>query len=237
MHRLDFRQKFIYVKFMPEQKLECVVFDFDGTLAELTIDFDLMRERVAALAAEYLSEPPPHNGLAVLEWIEELCGLHAAALNGFAERAAALVRGMEVEAARDGLVFEFTDGIFADLNSRGVKTAVITRNCTDAVRAVHPKIFSLTRAVITRDDAPKVKPDPAHLLDALAILGVHPGSALMVGDHPMDILTGKRAGTMTAGVLTGSGGRRDLESAGADIMARDAERLVRELAARGLIGG
>lgn len=237
MHRLDFRQKFIYVKFMPQQQLECVVFDFDGTLAELTIDFDLMRERVAALAAEFLGEPPLHNGRAVLEWIEELCGLHAAALNGFAKRAAALVRGMEIEAARDGLVFKFTDMVLADLDARGIKTAVITRNCTDAVRAVHPEIFSLTRAVITRDDAPKVKPDPAHLLDALGMMGVRPGSALMVGDHPMDILTGKRAGTMTAGVLTGSGGRRDLESAGADFLAQDAERLMRMLAARGLIRG
>jgi phosphoglycolate phosphatase len=40
----------------------------------------------------------------------------------------------------------------------------------------------------------------------------------MVGDHPMDIQTGKDAGAFTIGVLTGYSGREALEQAGADMV-------------------
>jgi phosphoglycolate phosphatase-like HAD superfamily hydrolase len=47
-----------------------------------------------------------------------------------------------------------------------------------------------------------VKPDPLHLHLALERLGVSPADAVMVGDHVMDVLGGKAAGTRTLGVLT-----------------------------------
>jgi phosphoglycolate phosphatase len=222
---------------MPDAAIDCLVFDFDGTLASLTIDFDLMRGRVAELAGEFLGSPPEHEGRAVLEWIEELAPVLEKAVggNGFAGRAAALVREMEIEAAAHGVVFRFTDVLLADLERAGVLSAVITRNCTDAVRTVHPEIFSLAGVVLTRDHVDRFKPDPAHLTTALDRLGAAPGRSLMVGDHPMDVETGKRAGTLTAGVLTGSGDRAALLGAGADFIARDAGELLTRLKAEGLI--
>ena len=71
--------------------------------------------------------------------------------------------------------------------------------------------------LLTRDDVEKVKPDPQHLLDALSMLDSEPEKALMVGDHMMDILAGKRAGTRTAAVLT-LRSREDFEEAAPDLI-------------------
>jgi len=47
----------------------------------------------------------------------------------------------------------------------------------------------------------------------------------MVGDHPIDILAGKRVGMKTIGVLTGRTKREEFEKAGADYILRDASEI------------
>jgi phosphoglycolate phosphatase len=49
-------------------------------------------------------------------------------------------------------------------------------------------------------------------------LAADPKFAAMVGDHPMDIKTGKDAGVYTVGVLSGHSKVDDLKKAGADII-------------------
>lgn len=51
----------------------------------------------------------------------------------------------------------------------------------------------------------------------------------MVGDHPIDIETGKRAGAMTAGVATGRISVSELRQAGADFVAEDCMQLINML--------
>lgn len=114
-------------------------------------------------------------------------------------------------------------------------TAIITRNCSDALRAVFPDAHETVGAVLTRDDVERVKPDPEHLGNALERLGVTPAAALMVGDHPLDVETGKRAGTMTAGVLSGGYDREMLVAAGADFVVEDCGELRQALAVAGLL--
>jgi phosphoglycolate phosphatase len=60
------------------------------------------------------------------------------------------------------------------------------------------------------------KPHPAPVLWAASQLGLPPEACVMVGDTSLDILSGKRAGAQTVGVLSGFGLQRDLESSGAD---------------------
>jgi phosphoglycolate phosphatase len=50
----------------------------------------------------------------------------------------------------------------------------------------------------------------------LDILGVSPQDSLMVGDHPLDILTGQRVGAMTLGVTCGHASRDQLKAASPD---------------------
>lgn len=51
------------------------------------------------------------------------------------------------------------------------------------------------------DDGPKAKPEPDLLLDLIDKYSLDPESTLMVGDLPMDIVAGKKAGVKTAAVL------------------------------------
>jgi phosphoglycolate phosphatase len=53
---------------------------------------------------------------------------------------------------------------------------------------------------------------------ALNILGGSAKHTLMIGDHPLDIKTGRGAGTKTCGVLTGHFQKNDFIEAEADLV-------------------
>jgi phosphoglycolate phosphatase len=186
-----------------ERKINAVVFDFDGTLAHQVIDFTEMKRRVAAAASAWLGRRPEPNGTPALEWIEELARDIEVGQAGqgrrFFDAAHAVIRDMECEAASRGGLFPFVRKMLRDLGGRGVDTAIITRNCAQAVEAVFPDALDYCRAVLPREAVARVKPDPGHLRSAMEILGALPETTLMVGDHPLDIETGRRAGTRTAG--------------------------------------
>ncbi|MCX7817366.1 MAG: HAD hydrolase-like protein, partial [Syntrophales bacterium] len=71
-----------------------------------------------------------------------------------------------------------------------------------------------------------VKPDPEHLMIALNVLDILPPQAVVVGDHPIDILLGQRVGTVTVGVLTGSSTYGELVAAGAHFIIERVELLI-----------
>lgn len=209
------------------RQVRAVVFDFDGTLATLTIDFAAMKAELLALAREVLPGAEAPGETPALEWMERLLLPRTKAVSFDVEalrrRLEARIKDIEVAAARSGELFDFARPVLNRLRREGVRTAIITRNCSRALFSVFPEAAELTDGVFTRDDVRRVKPDPGHLLAALHRLGVGPGAAAMVGDHVLDIETGKRAGTLTAGVLTGACSRRDLVAAGADIVADDGQ--------------
>jgi phosphoglycolate phosphatase len=215
------------------RKINAVVFDFDGTLARLVIDFPEMKRRVAGVAAAWLAARPEPDGLPALEWVQVLARDIEAARPGqgpvFFAAAHAAIQAMEIEAAGRGGLFPFARKMLRDLEHWGVAAAIITRNCGRAVDAVFPDAADCCRAVLPREAVARVKPDPGHLLAALDIVGVPPEEALMVGAHPLAIETGRRAGTRTAGVATGRITQEALRAAGADWTAPDAAQLVSRL--------
>ena len=80
--------------------------------------------------------------------------------------------------------------------------------------------------VVGADSVTMAKPHPEPVLKTLAAMGVPPEEALVVGDMPVDILMGKRAGTMTCGVIYGNSSRKELEEAGADHIIDDLPTLL-----------
>jgi len=81
-------------------------------------------------------------------------------------------------------------------------------------------------AFLPRDAVRHTKPHPEHLGRCVELLGVHASRVLMVGDHPMDIRTGRQAGTATAGVLTGNSTASALREEGADHVLEDATQVL-----------
>ena len=210
--------------------IHAVIFDFDGTLAKLNIDFLLMRQAVLDLVGDYAV---PMNGLSnlyVLEMIEAaqelISEIHPKKEESFLEQAVALITKIEIEAAKKGELIGGTRDMLAELKRRNIKAGVITRNCQAAVSTVFPDIFDYCNTIITREMTCNVKPHPEHLLVALQSLGVAPELSSMVGDHPMDIKIGKHAGTLTIGVLTGYSTSAELIEAGADIIIDKAADII-----------
>lgn len=213
-------------------KIESFIFDFDGTLAELRLNFAEMKLRLNLLAESYSAPAPPAPPapfLPVLEWLAWLDGSireSGGLADGFRREALRLISAMELEAARNGALFPFTRPLLKMLAAKGAKTAIITRNSEAAVRLVFPDISDFCPAFFSRDHVTSPKPDPAHIIHALEFVRADLRTAIMIGDHPMDIQTGKAAGIMTAGVCSGGSSRDELAMAGADWVADDCQKLI-----------
>ncbi len=221
------------------KKLEAIIFDFDGTLAELRLNFPEMKRRLGVLAQEYFPEPLAPPNVPALEWLEDLTArLHHRdedAAQELEARANALIQAIEIEAAHGAVLFPFTRPLLRELQEEGIRVAIITRNCEEAVRMVFPDIDRYCAVFLARNHVHRVKPDPAHLFRSLEAIAAAPASALMVGDHPLDVQTGKSAGIRTAGVWSGNASADDLARAGADFTARNCEELIAILRTRSLL--
>ncbi|MCK9229705.1 MAG: HAD family hydrolase [Syntrophales bacterium] len=202
--------------------VSAVVFDFDGTLAELNVDFRRMRTRVLESIRSHGEYPESFEELFALEMVagasRMIAARNPAEADEFRRQAMEIIREAEMEGAARGNIFDGIPAMFLDLRERNIRTAVVTRNCREAVCTIYPAIEDHADLLVARDGIIRVKPDPGHLLAALERLEVPSGKAFMVGDHPMDIETGKAAGTFTAGVLTGLSSRESLLEAGCDVI-------------------
>lgn len=196
------------------------MFDFDGTLAHLTLDFNVLNTAVHEAVREIFPDALPFTPPA-LEWVaaclENLGPGRDELKQRLRLRAEEALLAVEVEAARQGSLFPHTRELLQNLRANGLRGGVITRNCRPAVLTAFPDLEEFC-PLLAREDVPKTKPDPEHLLRMLDILGVTPKESLMVGDHPLDILTGKRAGTMTMGVTCGHASYARLREAEPDLI-------------------
>ncbi len=216
---------------MPELKIRkkiinTIIFDFDGTLAKLNIDFQKMREIITELIVAFGIMENQIQTNFVLEKIDAAFEILTQRSNKdakhFLTEANAVIEKIETDAADKGELFDHTKKLLTSLPAMNISCAIITRNCAKAVKIVFPDILSYCPVVVCRDDVNKVKPHPEHINLAMKILGCSAQGTLMMGDHPIDIKTGRNAGTLTCGVLTGRCTREDFINAGADIVLANA---------------
>ena len=212
-------------------KWEAVIFDYDGTLVHLNIDFEALRRAVESSLSDYGVDPQTLQGLYVLEMINEgaalISGWNPSAGITFYQEAHKLVQDHELRAAEKGEVLPGAINTLIQLTERGIKIGVITRNCKKAVMLGFPDIERYCDVFIPRDNVTHVKPHPDHLAAALDQLTViNPNACLMVGDHVLDIKAGRHMHMKTAGVLTGKTTRPQFIEAGADLILDDATKVL-----------
>jgi phosphoglycolate phosphatase-like HAD superfamily hydrolase len=78
------------------------------------------------------------------------------------------------------------------------------------------KLEDYFQSAITPEQVPEFKPSPQPYLKAIGDFHLAPKECLVVGDEPVDMLGGKRAGTRAIGLPQGFYSREELEEAGAD---------------------
>lgn len=204
--------------------LDTVVFDFDGTLAHLNIDFGEMRRQVLALFPLFGLDPGLMEDKYILEGIE--AGVQSLKERGgadscfFEQRAEEALLSVERKAARESYLLPGIPEALSQLKRMGLRLGIVTRNSAQAVSQLLSRDHLTYDVLLCREDVgrQRVKPNPAHLQKALQILERKSENTLMVGDHPLDIRVAKKVGAYSAGVLTGRHSAHDFEEEGADLL-------------------
>lgn len=205
--------------------IKAIIFDFDGTLAVLNIDFSSMKERVFDLMKHYGVAEEGIGERYLLEIIDEvyqfLSKKNPSGADDFYQRAHQILHEIEMKAAEVGSLIPGAEATLQNLRKKKMRVGIITRNCESAVRKVFPKINDFCDVFVSRNLVKRVKPHPDHLTYMMESLKTSGEESVMVGDHIIDIQAGKKVGMKTIGVLTGRIKKEEFEKAGADYVLGD----------------
>ncbi|QLG62702.1 HAD family hydrolase [Halorarum salinum] len=160
---------------------DAVVYDLDGTLVRLAVDWDAATRDAAALFERNGHEVPESGLWELLERADD-AGLRGELEVQLSER--------ECEGARRSERLPRADDL-----PLPVPTGVCSLNCEAACRLALDRhaLSGHVRSVVGRDSNATYKPDPEPLLATIEELGVPPARAVFVGDSARDELTAERA--------------------------------------------
>lgn len=163
---------------------DAVVYDLDGTLVELEVDWDVVAEDVLAVYTDNAIKPPGDGLWELLDAADEY---------GIGEAVEEAIRLHERAGARDSSRLPLAD-VLADGDPS--RSAVCSLNCEDACRIALDThgLADHVSAVVGRDTVDAQKPDPAPLLAAVEALDAEPSNAVFVGDSRTDATAARRAG-------------------------------------------
>lgn len=159
------------------------VFDLDGTLVELNLPFDEIREALGIkdrFILESIRKMDEKSRKERLKILEEF----------------------EVRAAKKTRLIAGVHEILGIIERKGIKKGIVTRNCKKSVEIILKRFNLNFDFVVTREDA-EPKPSPESINLALRIAKVPPKNSVTVGDFKFDLIAGKLAGTKTILVLNG----------------------------------
>ncbi|MWG36069.1 HAD hydrolase-like protein [Halomarina oriensis] len=161
---------------------DAVVYDLDGTLVHLAVDWDAVASEVAATLRDRGTEPPD-DLWAMLQHARDA---------GHGEAVESVIADHERDGARRSTRLARADDLPLD-----VPVGVCSLNCAAAVRIALDThgLADHVRTVVGRDTLDTEKPDPKPLLTALGALDATPERTLFVGDSTRDEETARRAGT------------------------------------------
>jgi phosphoglycolate phosphatase len=193
---------------------DAVVYDLDGTLVELAVDWDAVADAVLDVYAERAFVPPTEELWGLLGAADDY-GIRAEVEEAIAghERPGArestrLPLGDRLAAGSGGDSGDFGDGADPSADADGGAPAdgsaphppagVCSLNCEAACRiAVETHGLDdaiVSDAIVGRDTVESHKPDPESLLAAVDRLGAAPEDALFVGDSRSDAVAARRGG-------------------------------------------
>ena len=113
--------------------------------------------------------------------------------------------------------------MLAALRAMGVRTAILTNKRREIAEKICGELFGtdgrLLDAVISEHEGMTLKPAPDELWRLMDRFNCPKAACAYVGDHTLDMETGKNAGVTTVGVVWGFHTRQALLDAGADYVA------------------
>lgn len=210
-------------------KIKLIIFDFDGTLGDTRANIIMtMQETMRVLGYLVAGEEAiaATIGLTLEDGFREL-------FPGLTERD--ILRCAEVyrdlfEKNRRKMVPKLFPHVKETLNllkGRGYILSVASSRQSVSLRGfLHDmSVEDCISYILGADNVEKSKPDPEPVLKTLRELGIPAEESLVVGDMPVDIIMGLRAGAATCGVTYGNSSRDDLVEAGAGYIIEDISEL------------
>ena len=163
---------------------DAVVYDLDGTLVDLDVDWNQVEREVSARLREVGVDPDDLETWELLDAAQDA---------GIGAQVNALISEHEIGGVPGSERLPTAD----ELEELSIPVGVCSLNCELAVRAALEKhdLDGYVDAVVGRDSVPARKPDPSPLLATAEMLGVEPAGVLFVGDAQRDAETAERAGT------------------------------------------
>lgn len=162
-----------------------VIFDLDGTLVRLEVDWQAAQRAVARLAARGFGEDRADR--TIWEMLRGARGREREALGQ-------ALGAFELEGGRRARRLPLA-GVLPHLADRrvGVVTLNSRASCEEALRVTG--LEGYVHAKVAREDARRLKPDPAPLLLCINLLEARPEESVFVGDRERDRETAQRANT------------------------------------------
>jgi phosphoglycolate phosphatase-like HAD superfamily hydrolase len=162
---------------------EAVVYDLDGTLVRLAVDWAALEERIVEVLQEENVEPSGLDAWSLLD---------AAEVAGIGDKVESLIAAAERDGARESVRLPLADAIDAS-----IPVGVCSLNCEAACRIALDthELAGQVSSVVGRDSVAERKPAPEPLLAAVGELGATPERTLFVGDSASDEEAAARAGT------------------------------------------
>lgn len=206
-------------------KLKGIIFDLDGTLID---SFSAIMEGFNATLPLYgrnpltLEETKSVVGYPLAETLGELVGEEksAEATRIFREkyREVYLEKTFTMPHAMETL---------HSLHRGGYLLGVATNKHGGFSRKIidHLGLSHIIHTVVGEGDTPRSKPHPDILLKNLESMSIAHDEAMFIGDSPVDIETGKKAGVKTVAVPTGHHTKEMLAEAGAELVVDDLSKL------------
>ncbi len=217
--------------------LKALIFDMDGTITELSLPLEAMRQdtknyfierglpshlldmadgisSTTAKAREYFLT----HGYDLPQWnhmeqeVDEILSTH----EGFAAESAKLLDG--------------TLDVVKKLRQQGYLTAILTNNGRSTVEKIMKQIplKEYFDVIQTRHESPQPKPHPDGLLKIISDLGLDKSEVVYVGDAIIDATAATRAGIEFWGAATGETPKEVLRNAGASKVFHSLDEILDE---------
>ena len=166
------------------EEFDAVVYDLDGTLVRLVVDWDTVAREAAVRFAEAGIDASDENLWTMLDLADA---------NGLRDAIEAILAAHEREGASKSVRLPTADCLADSAVPVGVCSLNAESACRTALdtHGLAPHVDS----VVGRDSVATRKPDPEPLLTVVRALDATPERTLFVGDTDRDAETARRAGT------------------------------------------